>query len=212
MDDWWQEEREAWESGLRCVAGIDEAGRGPLAGPVVAACVVLPFGKRPAGLNDSKQLTPRQREHLFEAILSLARGCGLGVVSAPDIDRLNILRATHLAMRQALEALPPGMQPDLVLIDGLPVRPFPVDQVALVKGDSRSASIAAASILAKVTRDRLMCEYDALYPLYGFAGHKGYGAASHLRALAAHGPCPLHRASFRPVAEAMRARQPHDAG
>ena len=210
MHDWWQEEREAWEAGARCVAGIDEAGRGPLAGPVVAACVVLPFGKRPDGLNDSKLLTPRQREHLFEAILSLARGCGLGVVSAPEIDRLNILRATHLAMRQALDALPAGMQPDLVLIDGLPVRPFPLDQVALVKGDSRSASIAAASILAKVTRDRMMCEYDALYPAYGFAGHKGYGATSHLRALAEHGPCPLHRRSFRPVADALRARRPHD--
>lgn len=210
MVDWWQEEREAWEAGYRCVAGIDEAGRGPLAGPVVAACVVLPYGKRPDGLNDSKQLTPRQREQLFEVILSLARGCGLGVVSAPEIDRLNVLRATHLAMRQALDALPAGMQPDLVLIDGLPVRPFPLDQVALVKGDARSASIAAASILAKVTRDRLMCEYDALYPAYGFAGHKGYGAASHLRALAEYGPCPLHRRSFRPVAEALRARTPHD--
>jgi ribonuclease HII len=210
MYDWWQEEREALEAGYRCVAGIDEAGRGPLAGPVVAACVVLPFGKRPAGLNDSKLLTPRQRENLFEAILDMARGCGLGVVSAPEIDRLNILRATHLAMRQALDALPPGMQPDLVLIDGLPVRPFPLDQVALVKGDSRSASIAAASILAKVTRDRLMCEYDAVYPMYGFAGHKGYGSAAHLRALAEHGPCPQHRRSFRPVAEALRARNPHD--
>jgi ribonuclease HII len=210
MHDWWYEEREAWEADYRCVAGIDEAGRGPLAGPVVAACVVLPFGKRPEGLNDSKLRTPRQREALFEAILDLARGCGLGVVSAPEIDRLNILRATHLAMRQALDALPPGMQPDLVLIDGLPVRPFPIDQVALVKGDSRSASIAAASILAKVTRDRLMCEYDALYPMYGFAGHKGYGSAAHLRALAAHGPCPLHRRSFRPVAEALRSRTTHE--
>jgi len=212
MQDWWQEEREAWEEGRQCVAGIDEAGRGPLAGPVVAACVVLPFGRRPDGLNDSKQLTPRQREVLFESILLMARGCGLGVVSAPDIDRLNILRATHLAMRQALDALPPGMRPDLVLIDGLPVRPFPLDQVALVKGDSRSASIAAASILAKVTRDRLMCEYDALYPMYGFAGHKGYGAASHLRALAEHGPCPIHRRSFRPIAEALRARTSDDGG
>lgn len=209
MIDWWFEEREAWEEGYRCVAGIDEAGRGPLAGPVVAACVALPFGKRPAGLNDSKQLTPRHREQLFEAILDLARGCGIGVVSAPEIDRLNILRATHLAMRQALDALPAGMQPDLVLIDGLPVRPFPIDQVALVKGDSRSASIAAASVLAKVTRDRLMCEYDALYPMYGFARHKGYGSASHLRALTEHGPCPLHRRSFRPVAEALRARGAH---
>jgi len=213
MHDWWQEEREAWEAGRRCVAGIDEAGRGPLAGPVVAACVVLPLGRRPEGLNDSKQLTARQRETLFEAILGLARGCGLGVVSAPEIDRLNILRATHLAMRQALDALPAGMRPDLVLIDGLPVRPFPLDQVALVKGDSRSASIAAASILAKVTRDRLMCEYDILYPMYGFAAHKGYGSAAHLRALAEYGPCPqLHRRSFRPVAEALRARNPHAGG
>lgn len=209
MQDWWQEEREGWEAGYRRVAGIDEAGRGPLAGPVVAACVLLPFGKRPDGLNDSKQLTALQRERLFEAILEMARGWGLGVVSAADIDRLNILRATHLAMQRAAEALPPGMQPDLVLIDGLPVRPFPIEQVALVKGDSRSASIAAASILAKVTRDRLMCEYDALYPMYGFAGHKGYGSPAHLRALAEHGPCPLHRRSFRPVAEALQKREPH---
>jgi ribonuclease HII len=207
MNDWWLEEREALAAGSRCVAGIDEAGRGPLAGPVVAACVILPFEKRPAGLNDSKQLTPRQRETLFEEIMGTTRGYGIGVVPAPEIDRINILRATHLAMRLALEALPAGLSPDLVLIDGLPVRPFPVDQVALVKGDARSASIAAASILAKVTRDRLMCEYDALYPMYGFAGHKGYGAPAHLRALAEHGPCPLHRRSFRPVAEALRARE-----
>ncbi len=207
--DWWVEERAGWEAGYRCVAGIDEAGRGPLAGPVVAACVVLPFGKCPAGLNDSKQLTPLQRERLYPEILALARGWGVGIVEAETIDHLNILRATHLAMRLALEAMPPGLSPDLALIDGLPVRPFPVDQIALVKGDSRSASIAAASILAKVTRDRLMCEYDLLYPAYGFAGHKGYGAASHLAALATHGPCPLHRRSFRPVAESLRRLSDH---
>ncbi len=202
--DWWQEERAGWEAGYQFIAGIDEAGRGPLAGPVVAACVTLPFGKAPAGLNDSKQLSPAQREDLYPQIIALARGWGVGIVDAETIDRLNILRATHLAMRMALDALPPGLLPDLALIDGLPVRPFPIDQIALVKGDSRSASIAAASIVAKVTRDRLMRAYDLLYPVYGFAGHKGYCAPSPLAALAAHGPCPLHRRSFRPVAASLR--------
>jgi ribonuclease HII len=202
--DWWHEERIAYAEGCRCIGGIDEAGRGALAGPVVAACVILPFECSLPGLNDSKKLTPAQRETVFAAIQKQARGIGVGMVDAERIDAINILRAAHEAMRLALDDLPPGMQPDLALIDGLPVRPFPVAQVALVRGDGRSASIAAASIVAKVTRDRLMCDLDPLYPAYGFAGHKGYPAPNHLRALATSGPCPLHRRSFRPVAECPR--------
>ena len=206
--NWWEEERRARAEGYRCLAGIDEAGRGALAGPVVAACVILPFERVPQGVNDSKALSPEQREPLYGQIMDVARGVGVGIVDAPTIDRINILRAAHEAMRLALAALPPGLFPDVALIDGLPVRPFPLDQIALVKGDGRSASIAAASIIAKVTRDRLMREYGAAYPLYGFAAHKGYGAPAHLRALEAHGVCPLHRRTFRPVAALCNVSPP----
>ncbi|HZP82952.1 MAG TPA: ribonuclease HII [Chthonomonadaceae bacterium] len=199
--DWWLEERIAWAEGYRCIAGIDEAGRGAMAGPVVAACVVLPYEKAPPGINDSKALTPAQRERLYDEIVRVARGVGVGIVGAEEIDRINVLRATHKAMRLALENLPGGLQPDIALIDGLPVRPFPITQVALVRGDTRSISIAAASIIAKVTRDRLMRDYDAQYPGYGFALHKGYCVPAHLRALESLGPCPLHRRSFRPVGQ-----------
>jgi ribonuclease HII len=201
--DWLYEERQAWEEGYRCLAGIDEAGRGALAGPVVAACVVLPYEMTPPGVNDSKALSPAQREQVYCEIMKVARGVGVGMVEAAVIDEINILQAAHRAMRLALENLPPGLFPDLALIDGLPVRPFPLTQLALVKGDSRSATIAAASIIAKVTRDRMMCAYDAEYPGYGFASHKGYGAPTHLRALKELGLCPLHRRTFRPVAECI---------
>ena len=204
--DWLFEERAAWEAGFRCLTGIDEAGRGALAGPVVAACVVLPFERFPPGLNDSKQLKPAERERLYGPIVALTRGIGIGIVEAPMIDEINILRATHRAMRLALENLPYGLFPDLALIDGLPVVPFPIEQWALIKGDGRSASIAAASIIAKVTRDRLMQSHAAAYPDYGFDSHKGYGAPVHLRALTERGPCPLHRRTFRPVADAIRFR------
>lgn len=205
--DWWKEEREAWQDGFSCLAGLDEAGRGCLAGPVVAACVVLPFERMPDGVNDSKLLSPAQRELLYEQIMRMARGIGIGSVDAATIDRINILQAAQEAMRQALLALPAGLRPDLALIDGLPIRPFPVTQVALVGGDRRSASIAAASILAKVTRDRRMRDYDTEYPGYGFAAHKGYGSPTHLRALETLGPCPLHRRSYRPVREAELRRK-----
>ena len=198
--DWLFEERKAWDAGYRCIAGIDEAGRGALAGPVVAACVVLPFEEFPHGVDDSKRLKPEQREALFAPIVAMARGIGVGIVDAAAIDRINILRATHQAMRLALEQLPYGLRPDLALIDGLPVIPFPLTQWTLIKGDGRSATIAAASIIAKVTRDRLMTEYAAQFPAYGFDSHKGYGAPTHLRALQAVGPCSLHRRTFRPVA------------
>jgi ribonuclease HII len=201
--DWWQEERIAWTEGYRCIAGVDEAGRGALAGPVVAACVVLPYEFVPKGVNDSKLLSPAQREALYPQIVSQARGVGVGIVDAETIDEINILRAAHEAMRIALENLPRGLFPDLALIDGLPVQPFPLTQVAIVDGDTLSASIAAASIIAKVTRDSLMRDFDGTHPGYGFASHKGYSAPVHLDALRKLGPCSIHRKSFRPVAEAL---------
>ena len=200
--DMWEEEREAWREGYVCVAGIDEVGRGCLAGPVVAACVVFPYEMAPLGIADSKILTREQRENLYEPILKTARGFGIGIVSPEIIDEINILKASHEAMRLALKNLPVGLFPDLALIDGLPVIPFPITQVALVKGDSRSISIAAASIIAKVTRDNLMRAYDKVYPLHGFSSHKGYGTDYHLRALENLGITPIHRRTFRPVAEA----------
>jgi ribonuclease HII len=201
--DWWKEERAARERGFRLIVGIDEAGRGPLAGPVVAACVALPFEADLPGLRDSKTLTAAQRERAYQAILARAEAVGVGVVDVETIDALNILGATHQAMRRALQALP--IRPDVALIDGLPVQPFPVPQIALVKGDARSASVAAASIVAKVTRDRLMLEYDAAYPQYGFASHKGYPTPEHLALLEKFGPSPIHRRSFAPVMRLLQA-------
>lgn len=200
--DWWRHEAAAWARGAAQVAGLDEAGRGPLAGPVVAACVVLPAGFALDGINDSKKLSPRQRERAETRIRAEAVLVGLGVVGPDVIDRINILQATRKAMREAFLALSPPpdcVLPDCVLIDGLYVPDFPcAGQQAIVGGDGQSASVAAASILAKTARDRMMVAYDAVYPEYGFAGHKGYGAASHLAALRAHGPCPIHRLSFAP--------------
>ena len=192
-------ERGAWAEGLRFVAGVDEAGRGPLAGNVVAAAVILPPDFDPAGVTDSKKLTQAQRERAFERIVAGAVAYSIAEASPAEIDAINILRATHLAMKRAVEGL--SLMPDAVFVDGLPVRNLHADCRNFVKGDSRSLSIAAASILAKVTRDAQMVEADALWPQYGFAGHKGYGAASHLAALRAFGPCPIHRRSFGPVGQ-----------
>lgn len=198
-------ERRLWAAGLTRIAGVDEAGRGPLAGPVVAAAVVLPVdwahtGIDPAlrGLTDSKQLSPAQREKFFERLSAhpLIR-FGLGVVEAELIDQINILQATHRAMALALAQLDPP--PEHLLVDGRRVPSLAWPQTALVGGDARSYSIAAASVLAKVTRDRLMQRYDRLYPAYGFAQHKGYGTPQHLAALAQFGPCPIHRRSFAPI-------------
>ena len=191
-------ERPLWERGVRRVAGVDEAGRGCLAGPVVAAAVVLSPTCAIARIDDSKKLSPTQREALYAEISAQALAVGIGQVEAPEIDELNILQASLKAMRLALENLP--TPPERVLIDGhLPARsPYP--EQAIIDGDARSLSIAAASIVAKVYRDRLMGECDARYPEYGFAAHKGYGSAAHLAALDVHGPCPLHRRSFGPVA------------
>ncbi|MGN0865727.1 MAG: ribonuclease HII [Akkermansia sp.] len=196
------EERAARAAGYACVCGIDEAGRGPLAGPVVAAAVVLPPGLAIPGLNDSKKLTARRREALYTQLREDAHVLiGVGMAEAAEIDRLNILRATHEAMARAVSALP--MPPDFCLIDGLPVPQFPLPQRALVKGDARCLSIAAASIVAKVTRDRLMQDVAQQYPGYGFEKHAGYGTAAHLAALRRLGPCPEHRRSFAPVAQLL---------
>ncbi len=190
-------ERAAWRSGFLRVAGVDEAGRGPLAGPVVAAAVVLAPDRRIAGLQDSKLLTAARREFLFDRILKEAAAVGIGMVDPETIDRVNILEATRLAMLAALDKLAP--RPDLVLVDALRLSALPCPQTSLVRGDRRSASIAAASIVAKVTRDRLMLEAEARFPEYGFARHKGYPTPEHLAALRRHGPCPIHRRTFHGV-------------
>jgi ribonuclease HII len=188
------------EQGIFFVAGIDEAGRGPLAGPVVAAAVVFLEHKAPEGLDDSKKLTASRRETIYESLVANPQVVWAVSVQGSDVvDRINILQATHRAMREAVGAL--NRQIDHALIDGLPVKDFPTPQTALVGGDALSFSIAAASILAKVTRDRLMHEADATFPQYGFRNHKGYGTPEHLAALREHGPCPLHRISFAPVAQ-----------
>ena len=189
------------ESGVFPVAGIDEAGRGPLAGSVVCSAVIMPLDISLPCLDDSKKLTPRRREALYsEVTQNPAIRWSVVHISSEEIDRLNILRATHVGMRRAWEKLDP--RPSHVLIDGLPVPSFPCAQTALVGGDGISLSIAAASVIAKVERDRAMLEYDRLYPEYGFAKHKGYPTAEHFAKLRQHGPCPIHRRSFAPVAQA----------
>ena len=194
-------ERAAWDSGARWIAGVDEAGRGPLAGNVVAAAVILPPDFLPEGITDSKKLTAAQRERFFQRIVEEALAYSIAQASPAEIDALNILRATHLAMRRAVEGL--SLLPDLVFVDGLPVKNLHPHCQSFVKGDSRSLSIAAASILAKVTRDRQLVEADRLWPEYGFAGHKGYPSPSHIAALRKYGPCPIHRRSFGPVAQLL---------
>lgn len=196
-------EGQAFRRGYRMVAGIDEAGRGPLAGPVVAAAVILPRGVMLPEVNDSKQLTEEKREELFDLICRDALAVGVGVGEHDVIDRINILQATLCAMRDAVLSL--SMKPDFLLIDGISSVPMNIPQRTVKKGDSLSLSIAAASIIAKVTRDRMMVDYDAQYPGYGFASHKGYAAASHLAAIASLGPCPIHRKSFSGVKEHLPA-------
>ena len=189
------------------VAGVDEAGRGPLAGPVVAAAVILDPRQPIAGLADSKKLTARRRERLFDAIRAKALCCAVAEASVEEIDRLNILQATLLAMQRAVAGL--RLPPAKVLVDGNRLPRLAMRAEAVVGGDARVAAISAASILAKVTRDRWCVEVDAQWPQYGFAAHKGYGTAAHLAALQAHGPCALHRRSFAPVAAALaQARVP----
>ena len=198
-------EKEAWASGFSCLAGIDEAGRGPLAGPVVAAAVVFDpdyiqseLESTYARLTDSKAMSEKVREEYFR-ILNNAKAVsiGVGIVEPSEIDEINILKATHCAMAQAAKQV----GADHALVDGLPVKGLPCGHTAIVKGDALSLSISAASIIAKVTRDRIMVELDAVYPGYGFADHKGYGTKAHLEALHKFGATPIHRQSFRPVAE-----------
>ncbi len=192
--DLWVYEREAFAGGVKLVCGVDEAGRGPLAGPVCAAAVILPPGIGIPGLNDSKKLTDKKRRELYDIITEQAVSFGIAFASEQEIDEINILQATFLAMQRAMEKLDPA--PELALIDGNRAKDFGLPVRTIVGGDGLSASIAAASILAKVTRDRLMEEYDAQYPQYGFAVHKGYGTKRHYEALHAFGPCPIHRQSF----------------
>ncbi|HLW61127.1 MAG TPA: ribonuclease HII [bacterium] len=194
----YREERGRRRAG-QIVAGVDEVGRGSLAGPVVAAAVILPEQPAIIGLDDSKRLAPEARERLAMAIRTRAVGVAIGTASVEEIDRLNILRASWLAMRRAVEALIPP--PDFILVDGRDRLPLGLAQAAVVDGDASHACIAAASIVAKVIRDRLMQDLDRAIPGYGFARHKGYGTAEHLAALACHGPCPAHRSAFLPVSQ-----------
>lgn len=180
------------QAGIIC--GIDEAGRGPLAGPVVTGAVVLPKDCDILYLNDSKQLSEKKREELYEIIMEKALAVGVGYASPERIDEINILQATYEAMREAVSRL--SVKPDILLNDAVTIPDVDIRQVPIIKGDAKSVSIAAASIIAKVTRDRLMRQYDSLFPKYGFAQNKGYGAASHIDALKKYGPTPIHRKSF----------------
>lgn len=191
-------EEEAYCKGYQCIAGVDEAGRGPLAGPVVAAACILPKGLLIPHVNDSKKLTSKVRERLFERLVTDPTILyAVGIIHAPEIDRVNIYQATILAMWQAVHQL--GAQPDCLLVDGMNLPNASVSCVKIIKGDQLSLSIAAASIIAKETRDRLMRDYHQQWPAYGFEQHKGYGTAQHLAALEQHGPCPIHRYSFDPL-------------
>lgn len=192
-----------WEVRLKAkgytrIAGVDEAGRGPLAGPVVAAACILPEGALFANLNDSKQLTPELRDVLFEEIINYPNLIySVGIIGVKKIDKINILQASLLAMKKAIAGL--SMKPDFILIDGNQLPRMKIPKEAIVEGDGASISIAAASIIAKVTRDRIMIEFDAKWPKYGFKQHKGYATEEHIAAIQRHGPCSIHRKSFDPV-------------
>jgi ribonuclease HII len=194
-------ERSSRKAGYRCIAGLDEAGRGPLAGPVVAAAVVLPVGLLIPGLTDSKQVPEEERERLFEVIRARAVCYGVGIADERTIELVNILQATIIAMERALQSLNP--QPDYLLLDAISLPRIPIPQKPLIKGDFRSHSIAAASILAKVSRDRIMLELHKKYPCYNFQNHKGYGTKEHLLLLQEHGPCDAHRKTFNPVSRML---------
>ena len=190
----WQIESTCFEQGMQCICGVDEAGRGPLAGPVCAAAVILPPYLEIPGLNDSKKLTDRKRRELYPVILEKALAYGIAFADQGEIDAINILQATYLAMERAMGQL--SIRPDLALIDGNRAKDFGLPVKTVVHGDSLSASIAAASILAKVTRDDLMLDMAAKYPQYGFEVHKGYGTKAHYEALEKFGPCHIHRMTF----------------
>ena len=194
MIDMWEFEHKYAQQGYRTICGVDEAGRGPLAGPVCAAAVILPVDVDIPGLNDSKKLSDKKRRELFPVICEKAIAYGIAFADAGEIDEINILQATYLAMERAMEKLP--VKPDFALIDGNRAKDFGIPLETVVGGDGRSASIAAASILAKVTRDDYMLQQADIYPQYGFEVHKGYGTKAHYAALTAHGHCPIHRMSF----------------
>lgn len=193
----WSFEDKMLQAGYRSVAGVDEAGRGPLAGPVVSAAVILPRDFAVNGVNDSKKLTPKKRDLLYDAVMAHALCVGTGIATVHEIDTINILQASLLSMKRAVEILDP--QPDHLLIDGKFTIDYSLPQEAVIKGDAKSISIAAASIIAKVTRDRIMAQLHEQYPRYGFDRHKGYPTAAHRAALLEWGPCPAHRKSFRGV-------------
>ncbi|WP_462268948.1 ribonuclease HII [Desulfobacter sp.] len=190
-------EKQAMLSGYKLIAGVDEAGRGPLAGPVVSAAVILPENFDVPGINDSKKLSPKKRAALFQVIQKHAVAFGIGLADHEEIDQINILQASLRSMKRAVEAL--NVAPDYLLIDGKFVIDCTIDQRSVIKGDMLSLSIAAASILAKVTRDRIMADCDLQYPEYGFSRHKGYPTKAHKEAILTHGPCPIHRKSFKGV-------------
>ena len=198
----WEIEHSLYSDEIRLIAGVDEAGRGPLAGPVCAAAVILPKDLEIPGLNDSKKLTEKKRDELYDIIIEKAESYSIAMASEQEIDEINILQATFLAMRRALDGL--NLRADLALIDGNRETDFGLPVKTVIKGDSLSANIAAASILAKVTRDRLMEQYDEKYPQYGFAVHKGYGTKRHYAALDEHGQSPIHRKSFLKKYEAQK--------
>jgi ribonuclease HII len=197
--DLWSFEKKAFQKGFSKIAGIDEAGRGPLAGPVVSAAVILPVSFRVPGVTDSKKLTPKKRYYLYEKIYDKAVSIGIGIIDSIEIDRINILQAALTAMAAAVENLAP--QPDCLLIDGTFPLSSPLPQEAIPKGDALSISIAAASIIAKVTRDSLMERYHQDYPQFGFSKHKGYPTPAHKQAIRQFGCCPIHRKSFKGVKE-----------
>ncbi|WP_196594296.1 ribonuclease HII [Pectinatus sottacetonis] len=185
------------EQGINYIAGVDEAGRGPLAGPVIAAAVILPIGCFIPKLNDSKKLAPAMREKIYTLITEKALSISRSIIDEKTIDRINIYQASMNAMYNAIYGL--GITPEQVLIDATPLNLLEIPHLSIIKGDSKSASIAAASIIAKVERDHLMNEYDKKYPQYGFSRHKGYGTKNHIEALQKYGPCPIHRRSFEPI-------------
>lgn len=184
-------------NGYKMLAGVDEAGRGPLAGPVVASAVILSLDNKIEGVNDSKKLAPKERKRLYDLIIKDSVTVGIGIIEAENIDRMNILNATKLAMILAIQDL--KYKPDIILIDGVGLPSIEIDQMVIKKGDQKSASIAAASIVAKVTRDKIMEDYHKKYPCYGFNKHKGYATQEHIRNINLYGNCPIHRKSFRRV-------------
>ena len=202
ISDLWAFEKKARDMGRQFVAGIDEAGRGPLAGPVVSAAVILPESADLPGIDDSKRLTPAKRSRLYDRLYTIARAIGIGVVDTSEIDRVNILQATLRSMAMAVANLQP--RPDHLLIDGIFTIASGLPQQAIKKGDSLSISIAAASIVAKITRDRIMTQVDTLFPEFGFCRHKGYPTQTHREAIMRHGCCPIHRRTFKGVREYLK--------